>query len=258
MPYTAPIGLDQANSTQDVNFQSRSTTDSLQSFDKVFSEALSKDEAINLNTTTVDTGHDSKIVPDNTEFSSTKSQSFLTSKPCTAQFMAMTGCDYATAISALYQYENWETYINNEDVPSLKDAQEQLQLEIKNETRQGKAGSYGARSDYIAPIMPEPENPGTIVPAFNDVTRNIESVHFMGHDGTGYTNADFSDKEQITRHAIGFGLGRVSLDNFAKLLGGENKNWNSLDINEVKKSFQTQNFFLDKNRLQENWASTSG
>ena len=55
----------------------------------------------------------------------------IAEKPCIAQFMAMTGCDFSTASKALYQYGNWQDYIkNNATIPDLSNAQAQLSNEV--------------------------------------------------------------------------------------------------------------------------------
>ena len=66
-------------------------------------------------------------------------------KPCIAQFMVMTGCDFKTATKALYQYENWQDYLNDENrsIPDLSQAQQQLQAERQSGARSMVDGSYG-------------------------------------------------------------------------------------------------------------------
>lgn len=151
------------------------------------------------------------------------------SKPSMAQFMAMTGCDTQTAVGALYRYNNWNTYMEDQESISLEKAQAQLQGEVDSGERTIQEGSYGQRADYVEPIFAEPTIPGTLVPLFNDVTGELQGVGLIGQDGTKYTTAAINDKETIERHVQGFGLGQKTLDSFAKLVGGANCTWATLN-----------------------------
>lgn len=167
-------------------------------------------------------------------------------RPSMAQFMALTGCDAQTAVSALYQYNNWDSYIEDGASIDLEEAQVQLAAEVKSGARTVVDGAYGERTDFVEPTAEEPETPGTVVPLFNDMTGSIQGVGFVGQDGTKYTTAPITDKDTIERHAEGFGLGQQSLENFAKLVGGEQATWSSLDMVEVQEKCLTKAAFFEK------------
>ncbi|MFW5734586.1 MAG: hypothetical protein ACOCWR_05950, partial [Oceanidesulfovibrio sp.] len=175
-------------------------------------------------------------------------------KPCIAQFMVMTGCDFETASKALYTYENWRQYLGeDQEVPELSDAQLQLQDEIHQGVRQGSLGSYGVRDDYTPPTFQEPETPGTIVPAFNVESGEAYGVGFIRQDGTACTTASFSNRELIEEHAVGFGLGTQALENFAKLVGGPEATWASLNLNEVRRNLPDYDAFVDQYGAESTW-----
>jgi hypothetical protein len=164
-----------------------------------------------------------------------------------AQFMAMTGCDTDTAVAALYQYNNWSTYIDGKNFVPLEEAQATLHEEADSGERTLLGGVYGERTDYVEPTFDEPETAGTLVPLFNGVTGAIQGVGFVGQDGTKYTTAPITDKETIEHHAIGFGLGQASLENFAKLVGGDQATWDSLDVVAIQETFLTKDAFYKVN-----------
>ena len=178
--------------------------------------------------------------------STEKTASSTMERPSMAQFMALTGCDVQTAVSALYQYNNWNTYLDDGESIDLEEAQGQLAAEVKTGERSAVDGVYGERTDFVEPTVEEPETPGTIVPLFNDVTGRIQGVGFVGQDGTRYTTAPITDKDTIARHAKGFGLGRQSLENFAQLVGGEGETWNSLNMVTVQETCPTKEAFYEK------------
>jgi len=55
----------------------------------------------------------------NNDSSDAKPSSTSPEKPCIAQFMVMTGCDFDTASKALYQYQNWKDYTNSSSTMTL-------------------------------------------------------------------------------------------------------------------------------------------
>jgi hypothetical protein len=164
-------------------------------------------------------------------------------RPSMAQFMALTGCDVQTAVSALYQYNNWNSYLDDGETVGLEEAQSQLAAEVTSGERSATGGVYGERTDFVEPTVAEPETPGTVVPLFNDVTGRIQGVGFVGQDGTKHTTAAITDQDTIERHVKGFGLGQESLDNFAKLVDGEDATWDSLDFDSIQTKFMTKDAF---------------
>ena len=175
-------------------------------------------------------------------------------RPSMAQFMALTGCDAQTAVSALYQYNNWSTYLDDGESIDLEEAQEQLAAEVVSGDRISVDGVYGERQDFVEPTKDEPETPGTIVPLFNDVTGVIQGVGFVGQDGTKYTTAAITDKDTIERHATGFGLGQESLENFAQLVGGEQATWATLNVVAVQETCLTKEAFYEKYPDMDIWS----
>lgn len=182
----------------------------------------------------------------NEEKTASSSSTTTMERPSMAQFMALTGCDAQTAVSALYQYNNWSTYLDDGESIDLEEAQSQLAAEVVSGDRIAVDGVYGERVDFVEPTIDEPETPGTIVPLFNDVTGVIQGVGFVGQDGTKYTTAAINDKDTIERHATGFGLGQESLENFAQLIGGEQATWATLDVVAVQETCLTKEAFYEK------------
>ena len=167
-------------------------------------------------------------------------------RPSMAQFMALTGCDTQTAVSALYQYNNWSTYLDEGESIGLEEAQGQLAAEVVSGERIAVDGVYGERENFVEQMMNDLETPGSVVPLFNDVTGIIQSVGFVGQDGTKYTTAAITDKDTIERHAMGFGLGQESLENFAQIVMGEQATWATLDVVAVQETCLTKKAFYEK------------
>ncbi|MBO4335632.1 MAG: hypothetical protein J5846_07355 [Desulfovibrio sp.] len=160
-------------------------------------------------------------------------------KPCIAQFMVMTGCDFKTATRALYQYENWQDYLNDENrsIPDLSQAQQQLQAERQSGARSMVDGSYGARNDYVQPDPPEVTNPGQVLPAFNE-SGEVSGLGFYDAEGTEKTTASLTDRETILAHTDGFHIGRVALDTFAqKATGDSSARFEDLDLQSLAEHF---------------------
>ncbi|MCR5814418.1 MAG: hypothetical protein K6G15_08000 [Desulfovibrio sp.] len=172
------------------------------------------------------------------EESAAKSQEL--EKPCIAQFMVMTGCDFKTATKALYQYENWQDYLtkDNSSIPELSQAQQQLQAERESGERSMVNGSYGARADYVKPDPPQVDTPGEVIPLFDQESGKVAGLAFYDAQGTEKTTASLTDRETILEHTDGFHIGRIALDNFAqKATGEETARFDDLDLTSLAQNF---------------------
>lgn len=180
----------------------------------------------------------------------------LDEKPCIAQFMVMTGCDFKTASAALYQYENWQDYLVGRDtsIPDLSEAQRQLQTERDNGSRPMVNGTYGARLDYQKPEPVEPEVPGRILPVFNEETGSLTGLGYIDAEGTQKTTSGLTDRETIYAHTDGFHIGRSALDQFAQLAtDSEVSHFEDLDLGSLATSFPTMQEWITKNGQNAAW-----
>lgn len=192
-----------------------------------------------------------KTTQSSTSFADILSEKTTVKPPCMAQFMAMTGCDAATASKALYSYGNWQDYLGNQEVPDVVTAQLQLQDEEKDGSRISTSSGYGARNDFQSPTVVEPTIPGKVVPVFNDENGSVTGVGFVGANGTKYTTATLTDRADIEEKVDGFKVGRKALDNFAKLVGGDS--WSSLDLNSLYTNIQKEGGFRKSNGSSNIW-----
>ena len=179
-------------------------------------------------------------------------------KPCIAQFMVMTGCDFTTASRALYQYENWQDYLtsDNSSIPDLSTAQQQLQAERESGERSMVDGSYGARKDYVKPDPPVVENPGQVLPLFQEESGRVAGLAFYDAQGTEKTTSSLTDRETIVSHTDGFHIGRVALDQFAqKATGDATATFENLDLTRLAEQFPSYQEWTAKFGLE---ASANG
>lgn len=242
-------------STEKKSSDSSSSSDFATTLSAALTSTTATTDAKATDSTTVTSATDTTTAIGTAATNTTSTKTIATDKPCIAQFMVMTGCDFDTASSALYQYNNWKQYFSNADttIPDLETAQIQLQNEVSAGGRAETSGIYGARTDYTEPTILEPETIGKVVPVFNEISGTISGVGFIGQDNKKYTTSSLSDKDEIKKNAIGFGLGSKSLDNFAILVNGEGSTWDSLDLNSVTKKFLTQTQYEQKYGTNTEW-----
>ena len=158
----------------------------------------------------------------------------IAAKPCIAQFMAMTGCDFSTASKALYQYGNWQDYIkNNATIPDLSNAQAQLSNEVSAGTRSLADGTYGQRNDYVKPDPFTTDTPGKVVPAFDEQGK-VSGLGLVTNTGEQKTVVSLTDRNTILEATDGFHIGRQALDSFAqKITGDATSTFANLDLKQV-------------------------
>ena len=162
----------------------------------------------------------------------------IAEKPCIAQFMVMTGCDFSTASKALYQYGNWQDYIKSDaTIPDLSNAQAQLSNEVSAGTRSLADGTYGQRNDYVKPDPFTTDTPGKVVPAFDEQGK-VSGLGLVTNTGEQKTVVSLTDRNTILEATDGFHIGRQALDSFAqKITGDATSTFANLDLKQVAQNF---------------------
>ena len=190
----------------------------------------------------------------NNDSSDAKPSSTSTEKPCIAQFMVMTGCDFDTASKALYQYGNWKDYTNSSStIPDLSAAQTQLATEVASGDRSDKNGVYGQRSDFVKPEPFVTDTPGKVVPVF-DKQEKLSGLGVVTSSGEQKTVLSLTDKDAILEAADGFHIGRQSLDSFAqKITGDATSTFLGLNLEDVAKNFVSKNEWENKFGESNTW-----
>ena len=183
------------------------------------------------------------------------SNSVMQEKPCMAQFMVMTGCDAATASKALYQYENWKDYLTSEptEIPDLSAAQGKLASEVAAGSREINDGVYGKRNDFVKPEPYATNNPGEVVPAF-DEQGNVSGVGMVTAGGELKTVVSLTDNDGIMEAIDGFHIGRQALDSFAqKVTGDETASYSRRDLEQVKRNFLSRAEWESNYGIDSSW-----
>ena len=183
----------------------------------------------------------------NNDSSGAKTSSISTEKPCIAQFMVMTGCDFSTASKALYQYGNWEDYINSSStIPDLSSAQNQLANEVSSGDRPEKDGIYGQRSDFVKPEPFVTDTPGKFVPVF-DKQEKLSGLGVVTSSGEQKTVLNITDKNSILEATDGFHIGRQALDSFSQeVTGNSSSTFSQLNLEDVAKNFMSKSDWKSK------------
>ena len=183
----------------------------------------------------------------NNDSSDAKTSSISTEKPCIAQFMVMTGCDFSTASKALYQYGNWEDYINSSStIPDLSSAQNQLANEVSSGDRPEKDGIYGQRSDFVKPEPFVTDTPGKVVPVF-DKLEKLSGLGVVTSSGEQKTVLNITDKNSILEATDGFHIGRQALDSFSQeVTGNSSSTFSQLNLEDVAKNFMSKSDWKSK------------
>ena len=178
----------------------------------------------------------------------------IAEKPCIAQFMAMTGCDFSTASKALYQYGNWQDYIKSDaTIPDLSNAQAQLSNEVSAGTRNLADGTYGQRNDYVKPDPFTTDTPGKVVPAFDEQGK-VSGLGLVTNTGEQKTVVSLTDRNTILEATDGFHIGRQALDSFAqKVTGDATSTFANLDLNQVAQNFLSKSDWKNKFGIENIW-----
>lgn len=152
-----------------------------------------------------------------------------------------------TAYRALYQYENWQEYLPDEnlEVPEVATAQEQLAAERESGIRPVENGLYGARTDFVPPTPVEPEVPGHVVPVYDMDSGAAMGLGFVTADGEAKLTARMTDVDTIYSHTDGFHIGRSALDLFAKqATADETATFETLDLQELAAQFPSRDDWI--------------
>ncbi|MBQ9452690.1 MAG: hypothetical protein IJU65_05290 [Desulfovibrio sp.] len=207
---------------------------------------------------TLETGQSATVTAETEPAANIANQaSATTEKPCIAQFMVMTGCDFKTASAALYQYENWQDYLKSDtEIPDLSAAQRQLQAERQSGVRSMVGGTYGARDDFAKPEPFVPDVPGKVLPVFDEESGKATGIGFVSAEGEQKTTASLTDEETIYAHTDGFHIGRAALDNFAVMATGqEGAKFADLDLQSLASNFPTMAEWTARNGENSTWNS---
>ena len=178
----------------------------------------------------------------------------IAEKPCIAQFMVMTGCDFSTASKALYQYGNWQDYIKSDaTIPDLSNAQAQLSNEVSAGTRSLADGTYGQRNDYVKPDPFTTDTPGKVVPAFDEQGK-VSGLGLVTNTGEQKTVVSLTDRNTILEATDGFHIGRQALDCFAqKVTGDATSTFANLDLKQVAQNFLSKSDWKNKFGIENIW-----
>ena len=186
-----------------------------------------------------------------------KTSAVLQEKPCMAQFMVMTGCDAATASKALYQFENWKDYFASEpiEIPDLSEAQGKLASEVADGSRVINDGVYGKRNDFVKPEPFTTNNPGKVVPAFDEQGK-VSGLGMVTAGGELKTVVSLTDNDGIMEAIDGFHIGRQALDSFAqKVTGDETASYAKIDLEQARQNFLSRNEWESKYGTDSSWNS---
>ena len=186
-----------------------------------------------------------------------KTSAVLQEKPCMAQFMVMTGCDAATASKALYQFENWKDYFASEpiEIPDLSEAQGKLASEVADGSRVINDGVYGKRNDFVKPEPFTTNNPGKVVPAFDEQGK-VSGLGMVTAGGELKTVVSLTDNDGIMEAIDGFHIGRQALDSFAqKVTGDETASYSKIDLEQARQNFLSRDEWESKYGVDSSWNS---
>ncbi len=244
MPIETDLTLQSIDQTTNSTLTT-STKDTASGFGDILASALETGQSATATTETETAASTADQTPATTE------------KPCIAQFMVMTGCDFKTASAALYQYENWQDYLKTDtEIPDLSAAQRQLQAERQSGVRPMVGGTYGAREDFTKPEPFVPDVPGKVLPVFDEESGKATGIGFVSAEGEQKTTASLTDEETIYAHTDGFHIGRAALDNFAVMATGQkDAKFADLDLQSLASSFPTMAEWTARNGEDSTWNS---
>lgn len=156
-----------------------------------------------------------------------------TKRPTVAQFMAETGASAKAAVDIIYKFNDWQLYMSGQSHIDLTTAQRQIAEEVGS----GIRSSAQESSDNFAWIEPpEPEVPGSVVPRFHELSGEVTGISYVDGEGNRFVGTPLStDKGSVEREALGYGVGKAGLDEFAKRLGAED--FATLDWATVAEAF---------------------